>query len=405
MTASQSPLPSGSDFVSATRTSCSTLSSTLGLTPNTAGIDAFLRTLSAPTFERLKTQHGLTFPLRFPTPLAELNFLSLLSLLNAYSGYRVAFHTQTGSGAYQNIVRLMMGLYISGGEDKVVGSKALTSRGMVELTEAKIVELLGVSVHEEREHETLKGVTVGVRGGDMLDCVQMILSTLQGVGKTLLEQEHASLGSYIASLLTQVKTNNLGDADATSFLVKSIAETLPEFCDTHTLAPSGEEVYLFKRIFFLLHSLRLRFADHPEWGVQDTTETLPMFVDNVLPTLCVWFHLLSVPHTAPEGMETLFHWVRTQHVDGELTREKLEGMQKNVAGPKLSADETYAIRAATLNVGRVVVERAKELAKEEGREWLEGLNEVDLDGYLWAVAKDDELLRKVPRLVFASIHF
>ncbi|KAJ9474984.1 Queuosine salvage protein [Pseudozyma hubeiensis] len=400
------PLPSSSAYISAVRSSCSSASTHLSLTPNLPAIDAFLLSLSPSTFQRLAEQHGLTFPLRFPTPTAEVNFLSILALLNSFSGYRTAFHRATGSGAYQNVVRFMIGLYISSdAEDRIVGAASLTAKGLRGLTEAKVVELMGVSVHEEREHETLKGVTVGVRGGEMLDVVQMILKALKGVAGKLQELGEASLGSYVVGLLEMTRKEGMVDDRATDFLTQRLAETFIEFRDTHSITGAGE-VFLFKRIFFLLHSLRLRFGEKQEWFVPDTKRTLPMFVDNVLPTMCVWLNMFSVPAEAPKGMETMYEWVRTKHCNADLPREKLTAGGKD-AGPELSQDETYAIRAATLNVGRVVVERAKELAKEgkEGSEWLAELNEVDLDGYLWSVAKDDEALRSIPRLVFRSIHF
>ncbi|SPO30664.1 uncharacterized protein UTRI_05281 [Ustilago trichophora] len=409
-TISNNPLPATEEYIKATRESCLSLSKSLGLTPNLPSIDAFLRNLDQTTFEKLKTQHGLTFPLRFPTPTAEINFLSILALLNAFSGYRTAFHKATGMGAYQNVLRLMIGLYISGsdaGEDRLVGSSALTAKGMAGLTEAKVVELLGVSIHEEKEHDKLPGVTVGVRGGEMFDCVQLILSTINNVGKALLEKNVPSLGAYVVQLLEETKAKQLNDEEATDYLVKRIAETFPEFRDTHTLSSEQGDVYLFKRIFFLLHSLHLRFGNREEFAVPNTYKTLPMFVDNVLPTLCVWYNFLTIPTSPHQGMETLLNWVKRAHCSLDLPRSKLNSLENNIAGPKLNADETYAIRAATLNVGRVVVERAKQLAKEKDKslEWLDELNEVDLDGYLWAVAKDDDELRKVPRLVFGSIHF
>ncbi|SPO31077.1 uncharacterized protein UTRI_05281_B [Ustilago trichophora] len=403
------PLPPTDEYIKATRESCLSLSTTLGLTPNLSSIDSFLRNLDQATFEKLKTQHGLTFPLRFPTPTAEINFLSILALLNAFSGYRTAFHKATGIGAYQNVLRLMIGLYISGsdgGEDRMVGSSALTAKGMAGLTEAKVVELLGVSIHQEKEHDKLPGVTVGVRGGEMFDCVQLMLSTINNVGKALMGKNLSSLGAYMVQLLEESKAKQLDDEAATDYLARQIAETFPEFRDTHTLSSGQGDVYLFKRIFFLLHSLHLRFGDRAEFGVPNTFETLPMFVDNVLPTLCVWYNFLSVPASRERGMETLFDWVKSAHCNADLPRSKLDSLEENVAGPRLSPDETYAVRAATLNLGRVVVERAKQLAKEEATlAWLKDLNEVDLDGYLWAVAKHDVGLRKVPRLVFPSIHF
>ncbi|TKY88919.1 hypothetical protein EX895_002160 [Sporisorium graminicola] len=407
MSSTSSPLPSTPDYIAATRASCLATSTALGLTPNTESMNAFLRTLDQASFERLRTQHGLSFPLRFPTHTAEINFLAILALLNAYSGYRTVFHKATGIGAYQNVVRLMMGLYIAGGEeDRVVGAAALTAKGMAALSEAKVVELLGVSVHEEKQHESLPGVTVGVRGGEMFEAVQMILSTVQGVGKTLLANNFASMGAYLVHLLQDTKSQNLNDQQATDYLVRQIASTFPEFRDTHHIQPIDTDVYVFKRIFFLLHSLYVKFGQHPDLYIPNTFQTLPMFVDNVLPTLCVWLHLFDQPAPpAPDSMHTLYHWMAHSHQHADLARDVLESMPNNMPGPTLSPDETYALRAATLNLGAALVERAKVLAKQDGLEWLHRLNEVDLDGYLWAVAKDDPALRKVPRFSFASIHF
>lgn len=407
MSSSTSPLPSNtSEYVRATRSSCASASTALGLTPNVAAIDAFLTSLDQARFSRLCTQHGLSFPLRFPTPTAEVNFLSIVALLNALSGYRTAFHTATGCGAYQNVVRLMIGLYISSAdEDRVVGAGTLTAKGMVGLTEARIVELLGVSVHQERQHETLAGVTVGVRGGEMFEAVQLILNAMHGVGRKLEQLNSPSLGAYIVLLLTHAKSENMDDVQATDYLTCNIAQTFPEFRDTHHISALNQDVFLFKRIFFLLHSLRCKFADKLEWCVPDTKLTLPMFVDNVLPTMCVWFNMFNLADQLPNGMERLYDWVRTKHCNADLPRQGLVTGSKQ-AGPRLSQDETYAIRAATLNLGAAIVQRAKQLAEQcDANRWLQTLNEVDLDAYLWSVAKDDEALRSVPRLVYACIHF
>ncbi|GAK66481.1 uncharacterized protein PAN0_013c4703 [Moesziomyces antarcticus] len=406
---SSSPLPRDPAYIAATRQSCASISTSLGLTPDAASIDRFLRTLDQATYNRLRTQHGLAFPLRFPTPTAEINFIAILSLLNALSGYRTAFHKATGAGAYQNIVRLMIGLYISGGdEDRQVGSANLTAKGMRTMTEAKIVELLGVSVHEERPHDSLPGVTVGIKGGEMNDAVQLILTAMQNVGRKLTDLGVDSMGAYLEGLMAEAKQKH-DEVQVTDYLVAQIAQTFPEFCDTHTFSPNtgaaGQEVYIFKRIFFLLHALYLRCGDKPEYGLPNTY-TLPMFVDNVLPTLCVWLDLISTPDSPSPGMETLVHWIATANCNADLNREKLDDLTANQPGPGLTKDETYAVRAATLNVATHVVARAHALAQQDpALAWLAALNEVDLDGYLWSLAKDDPALRKVPRLVFPSIHF
>ncbi len=165
--------------------------------------------------------------------------------------------------------------------------------------------------------------------------------------------------------MQEAKSRNLDDQASTDFLVRELAETFPEFRDTHTFTSErakGEEVYLFKRIFFLLHSLHLKFADREDWAVPNTFNTLPMFVDNVLPTLCVWFNFFDTPSSsssaADEEMKTLYDWVRSAHCNADLPRTKLASLEKNVAGPKLTKDETYAI-------GRRV-ERCKVVATGEG---------------------------------------
>jgi hypothetical protein len=63
-------------------------------------------------------------------------------------------HKATGDGAYQNIIKILVGLFITG-EDK------LTSRGLSELTAEEIAGILGVSLFSEKPHESLPGVTVG----------------------------------------------------------------------------------------------------------------------------------------------------------------------------------------------------------------------------------------------------
>ena len=67
---------------------------------NEDAVDAFLDTLDESEFSALKTQHGLRFPLRFSSFMDQLNFVAVLAMLNAFSGYRAAFHQATGHGAF-----------------------------------------------------------------------------------------------------------------------------------------------------------------------------------------------------------------------------------------------------------------------------------------------------------------
>lgn len=113
----------------------------------------------------------------------------------------------------------------------------------------------------------------------------------------------------------------------------------------------GQPVYLYKKAFFLIHALRTRvlgpLADASEVGKQlaahwkDTRLPLPMFVDNVLPTLLLHYGVLD-----PTGsiIEALHGW------KSETSDEK--------GGVQLGKDDAYRLRAATLAAGAELVARA-----------------------------------------------
>ena len=89
--------------------------------------------------------------------MSELNLLSVLSLLNFASGYRVPLHEQTGRGAWDNIRALTFSLFLS----STTETDWLSARGMQTINEQLIAEHLRLSVHVERPHESIPGVTVG----------------------------------------------------------------------------------------------------------------------------------------------------------------------------------------------------------------------------------------------------
>lgn len=117
-----------------------------------------------------------------------------------------------------------------------------------------------------------------------------------------------------------------------------------------------------------------------------------MFVDNVLPTMCVHLGLLDLSQCSEEA---LVQWGQTSTVQ---KNNKHVGV---IQGPILTISQAYIVRAAALDAGVKVVQRARDLAVQQPERfaWLHNFNEVDLDGYLWSVAKDDPELRSVPRMV------
>lgn len=142
-------------------------------------------------------------PLKFPSILAELNVLSLLSLLNFASGYRVPLHEATGRGAFDNIRAFVFSLYISSS----VGAEGdlLSARGMQSIEEGKVAELMGVAsqVHKEKPHESIPGVTVGELGGPVWEVVQLTTKVLRETGDVLAKSGYQDLGAFVLEALKE----------------------------------------------------------------------------------------------------------------------------------------------------------------------------------------------------------
>jgi hypothetical protein len=160
--------------------------------------------------------HGVSFPLNFPNTRSELNLLSVLSLLNFASGYRVPLHQATGRDAWDSIRAFALSLFITssvGGEGDL-----LSAAGMQTIGEAKVAELMGVNIHVERPHETLPGVTLAELGGPLYELVQLTTAALNETGQVLVDGGYIDLGSFVLEALresekAQLKHNGSG-ADA-----------------------------------------------------------------------------------------------------------------------------------------------------------------------------------------------
>lgn len=91
--------------------------------------------------------------------------------------YRIPLREQTGRGAWDSIRALLFSLYISAD-----GEEDLSARGMKNITEAKITELMQVNSHVEKPHETIPGLVVGQLGGPIYELVQLITQVLNETG-------------------------------------------------------------------------------------------------------------------------------------------------------------------------------------------------------------------------------
>ncbi|WFD01688.1 hypothetical protein MOBT1_000364 [Malassezia obtusa] len=345
------------------RPACAAAAAASQIAIDDAAIDAFLANLDTQRFDALKKEHGLVFPLKFPSFHDEVNFLGVLSLLNALSGYRKAFHEATGHGAFDNTRHMLLGLYLSN-ED------ALSAKALREVTPTQLANVLGVPTHTESKHPTLPFVTVGTVGGPLHAPLELVANTCKAAGQFLEAEGKPDLGRYLLDACAEALEKERPE----SHLLESIV-CVPGFDDATTL--DGQPVYIYKKAFFLMNALRERVTgslppDAPPAAAQlaerwrtGFPEPLPMFVDNVIPTL---LHHYGIVRTADASSEVLRSWTASDE------------------GVRLQKDDAYRIRAAALAAGARIVERAQL-----------PMTEVELDGYLWTVAKDPAL-RSLPRI-------
>ena len=112
-------------------------------------------------------------------------------------------YTETGQGAWDNIRLLVFSLFLTsstGGEGDL-----LSAQCMQDIEELKVAELMRISLHVERPHESIPGVTVGELGGPMHDLVKLITGTLNDTGSVLVKSGYPDLGSFVLEALLEGK--------------------------------------------------------------------------------------------------------------------------------------------------------------------------------------------------------
>lgn len=181
---------------------------------------------------------------------------------------------------------------------------------------------------------------------------------------------------------------------------------IPGFQDM-ALIDGVQPVYIFKKAFFLLFSLHVKLSEPSSESGKSVAapripdaRKLPMFVDNVLPTMLVHLGIVDLSRSLSDGLrawaaskdalssststspaQSVQQAAQTQTQGKEGTQNQNQKLEV-IEGPNLSLSDAYVVRAASIDGGVAVVRRAKELAQSEsaGEElrWLAELTEVDL---------------------------
>lgn len=182
-------------------------------------------------------------------------------------------------------------------------------------------------------------------------------------------------------------------------------------------------VYCFKKALFLIHGITLRFGSSspPPFPLPDTT-TVPVFTDNVLPSLLIHLGVLDLSGAKDAALRSVFpdaaddtdaNMLLTvaKNVPGIGTAVAQGTKPKKVPpkeGPVLTSDQAYILRAAAVDACGKIVEYAHQLDEPslpDGQKWIKDITLPELDVWLWAVAKDRPDYRELERFVLRDTVF
>ncbi|KAG8917417.1 hypothetical protein FRC02_003129 [Tulasnella sp. 418] len=412
------PLPTTGSFIKSVRESCRTqrirsnIVARYAISPllqpcltayyqlHPESIDKFLHSQSLrTTLSKLSESHGLSMPLNFPNEAAELNLISVLSLLNFTSAYRVPLHKATGRGAWDTIRYFVLSLYLS-------DSKLLSARGLLNITIQQVSEHSQLPIHVEKPHSTIPGLTIGETGGPLYELVQLITQVLNETGDILVKGGYPDMGSFVLEALKEAKMvgDRLGSPPLAETVLERLVKAFPTFQDMYIV--NDEPVYIFKKALFMIHAIVLRFGSSSSMPIPDTSN-LPIFSDNVIPSMLV--HLGVLDLSACSELSSLFP--ASASLDSLLDvapPKEAEGSKRDtkthppVEGPILTHSQAYILRAAAVDACELIIEAARNLPESPEDSEIERIRKMtlpELDGWLWSVAKERADYRDLVRFV------
>ncbi|KAF9913436.1 hypothetical protein BX616_010032 [Lobosporangium transversale] len=322
---------------------------------NRDGINKFLTELTQESWSKHSVANGMSFPLKFESLEQEVNILSLIDILNTGHGFRKELHEDSDRGAFETIVFGVMSFHIS--------STQTNAEGLSKLTAWEVGSHFGITMQKDvpsqLEHVTMSKPSVASK------LAGQIQGVLNETGNILKQKGFDTLGAFVVDAAKKSQ----GSAEKFSEI---LINAFPAFQDAAEI--DGETVYVFKKALLLASTLERRFGSSADslFAFKDI-EGSPIFADNVIPTMMVHLGILELP-------ENLQHTMK----EGGVT----------------TVEESYRLRAAAIDGCREIVEIAN---NKNGGDKIgtvdygaKGMLNVDLDVYLWRVAKETQY-RKVPR--------
>ena len=164
-------------------------------------------------------------------------------------------------------------------------------------------------------------------------------------------------------------------------------------------------VYIFKKALLMIHLVNLRFSSSPHDFIVPDTSKLPIFSDNVVPSILVHLGIIDLS-SATLGLDRVFLDVDAAALLQPVSpvKETTESAPKE--GPALTSEQSYALRAAAIYACEVVVSTARGLAiADQDLLWVNSITLPELDAWLWAGAKDRVDYRRLGRFSLTNTEF
>ncbi|KAF8659217.1 hypothetical protein AX16_001878 [Volvariella volvacea WC 439] len=360
------------------------------------------------TFKHVTAVRGIALPLKFSSHLEELNFLSIWALLDFGSSYRVPLHMATGRGSSDNIRALMFALYLS----SATGEDLLSAKGLQNISAAKIAELLGVSLHAEKPHSAIPGVTVGQLGGPIYEFVKSLAGVLQDTGETLVNSGYPNLGAFVLEALKEGSKAQKNDPDAVvEVVLERLAKALLSFQDL--IVADGQSIYIFKKALQLVHSISIRFGSlDPSPFPVPSTKSLPVISDSTLPSMLVYLGVMDTTSTDLPSLNNAFKSADSAERLAELLSAP-EAVSTSPAdlslpprdGPHLPVVSSYVLRAAAIDTCQLIADYARTLepgvtdADGNSLDWIREITPFEIGHWLVNIAKYRKGYRELGRFV------
>ena len=155
----------------------------------------------------------------------------------------------------------------------------------------------------------------------------------------------------------------------------------------------------------MIHLVNLRFSSSPRDFVVPDTSKLPVFSDNVIPSMLVHLGIIDLS-SATLGLDSSF-----LDVDADALLQPAASAEKTIGGvpkegPVLTLEQSYALRAAAIHACEVVVSTARNLAiADQNLLWVNSITLPELDAWLWAGAKDRVDYRRLGRFSLTNTEY